>query len=214
MFICPRAFSVFFNFILSHFRRTKKKNVRNLFFCGEWGRGAFILKREISVVGIKIDSSYGSSQPNTSTEELKLWKGFATVMKAFNSMRTLSNRLKYQTQTQTHTHTRAPLQSVKKNKINTEAMFIAWCAEISALSRSTFEQWIWIEAKKWLSFAFISSLDVVVFFFYFSILIQILFLFFSLSLPLEIRCRFSHFELSACLIFGILEYIVVNVCPT
>lgn len=38
-------------------------------------------------------------------------------------------------------------------------MFIAWCAEISTLSRSTFQQWIWIEAKKWLSFAFISSLD-------------------------------------------------------
>lgn len=42
-----------------------------------------------------------------------------------------------------------------RKKIDTEAIFIAWCAEISTLSRSTFEEWIWIEAKKWLSFAFI-----------------------------------------------------------
>lgn len=52
----------------------------------------------------------------------------------------------------------AQIYANARKKIDTEAIFIAWCAEISTLSRSIFEQWIWIQAKKWLSFAFISSL--------------------------------------------------------
>lgn len=92
-----------------------------------------------------VDGIVGEKEVNCGT-------ALVVVMKAIALLCTLSNRLKYQTLL-AHTHT----LNFRGKKINAQAIFIGWCSEISTLSRSTFEQWIWMQAKKRLSFAFISS---------------------------------------------------------
>lgn len=87
-------------------------------------------------------------------------------------------------------------------KIDVQAIFIAWCAEISTLSRSTFmgHNEYGMQAKMWLSFAFIHRMLSFFFFPFFPNQISFLCLFLAVlfSTVLQIRCRF--FYCSRCLL--------------
>lgn len=144
-------------------------------------------------------------------------------MKALNSLQSLSNRLEYATicvlKYSRDCKPRRVCEServrMNEKRINAAPPYLSLDVLKSRHSHVPhFEPWIWIEAKKWLSFAFISW-RVLFFVASFKFTIFPLLLLLSQFGCAKFGVGFAHIQSSEfATIFGILEYIVVDVCPT
>ena len=125
-------------------------------------------------------------------------------MKALNSLQTLSNRLKYSTicvlkysrdcKPRRVCERKREWEWMNEKRINAAPPYLSLDVLKSRHSHVPhFEPWIWIEAKKWLSFAFISSLALCFFPFKFTIFSTSSSSSSSICLC-KIRCRFFPYS--------------------